>query len=180
MHQSHLAQQINKKYRNVTIENSGNWNLEDLMEILQALDTINGPNGFNGNMDAFEDAFGNVVFTPVPNGAIRNDENYVADANQRTGLIRVTPNATDQSIIHEMGHLFSWAEKRQNSHVASYGAMYSNVFDAGGGATKYARDFNSTGEDFADSFLALMRDGPGTKAVSPDRINVMTSLILAT
>ncbi len=172
-----VADAITRQYKNVKIESVVKWNLADLDEIYAGLSKIMGKDGFNGSLKAFTKAFGAVTFVPVANGSIRGDPHYVAEADQRTGTISVTPNAITDSIIHEMGHLFSWAEKRKNEHVTSYGAMYSNIFDAGPGASKYARDTNSPGEDFADSFLAVIRDGPGTRSVDQPRIEVILSLI---
>jgi hypothetical protein len=177
-----LAYKIKKKYNNVTIKDPRSWELQDLQEIQYGLNMINGRDGFDGNKDAMSRAFGSVTFIPVANGSLDTTLNGMtlnvnANADYKTGIINVTPNAISDNIIHEMGHILSGSLKRIDDNVPSYREMYSNIFDAGPGASQYARDVNSPAEDFADTFLALIRDGRNTSAVTQPRVDVMAGII---
>ena len=130
-----------------------------------------GKNGFKGNMKAFDYAFGSVTFEsyefPNPNQA--------GDTTWQTGVIRLDPDGDWSTVVHEMGHLFNAALKRKNDIVPSYRQMYSGVFDAGFGATDYGQ--TDPGEDFADSFLAVIKYGSQTKRISEGRSKVISALI---
>jgi hypothetical protein len=54
--------------------------------------------------------------------------------------------------------------------------LYVDVFDAGYGATDYGQTNSS--EDFADSFLAVIKFGTyNNPVISDDRVTVLTALI---
>jgi len=176
-----LVNKIQNKYKNITIKNIYSWNLKDLKEIDSGLNMIMGKNGFNGNTNAFGNAFGQVTFNPVPNRSLDIYENgklvkVNANADYKTGLINVTPNANDETIVHEMGHILSGSLKRQNERVSSYREMYSHVFDGGQGATAYGQDAGPV-EDFADSFLVVIRDGPYTSNIDQPRVSTVLAII---
>jgi RHS repeat-associated protein len=171
---------IQKKFGNVTIKYSSKWNLADLQEIYSGLNTIMGKNGFNGDVEAFVAAMGEVTYVPVAVGSLGYDPNtnlpIPARADYKTGIIQVATNASTDNIIHEMGHIFSGTLTRENARVPSYRQMFPNVFDAGSGATLYGQA--STVEDFADSFLAVIKYGPqAINKVDQPRIDTINALI---
>ncbi len=169
-----LAHKIHEKFNNITVKDPSSWLLRDLDEIQYALYQINGMYGFDGNTDAISAAFGHVTFASayIPG----KDAGY---ATWSTGLIQLEADgATADTVIHEMGHILDGSLKRLNNHVPSYSSIYGNVFDAGSGATQYARDKNSPSEDFADSFLAVNKYGStASQHVSEPRINIISALI---
>jgi hypothetical protein len=175
-----VAYKIHRKFNNVTIKSARDWNPGDLEETYSALTEIN-VNGFQGNADAFNEAFGDVTFNLVANRSLDFYKNGIlvrvnANADYKTGLINVTPNATRDTIIHEMGHILSGSLKRQNERVLSYREMYSHVFDGGLGATSYGQQAGPA-EDFADSFLVVIRDGLYTSNIDKPRISAIVNIL---
>jgi RHS repeat-associated protein len=177
-----LVLKIQKKHKNVKIDDPRSWTLADLRAIQYGLNQIKGRNGFNGNEDAFNTVFGSVTFSlkSFP-GEKAGDADW--DRDTGAGVIRLDPVDSDwTTVVHEMGHLLSWTYKRQqkDDSLDSYAQMYPNVFDAGLGATKYARDEKSPGEDFADSFLARIKYGPlevQGKGVNQNRLDTIGAII---
>jgi RHS repeat-associated protein len=169
-----LAYDITSKYKNVKIKNITSWDMADLKSILTGLNAIMGKNGFNGDMDAFNKVFGKVTFSLQGFPGKK-----AGDAVWETGDIRLDPaKANWTTVIHEMGHILDGTLKRRNDHLFLYSDTYGNVFDAGRGATKYARDEGDSLEDFADSFLAVIRYGTSNNpAIWENRVQVMTALI---
>ncbi|MDD2922105.1 MAG: hypothetical protein PHQ36_07440, partial [Anaerolineales bacterium] len=151
-------------------------------EILNGLDTIMGKNGFKGDMKAFVAAFGDVTFVSVASKSLgtKGAGFVVADADYATGIIRVTPNAGTNNIIHEMGHIFDGHLKRYNSETPKFSNAYKDLFNGDSGATKDYGQGNTPTEDFADSFLAVIAYGnqAKNKIDQPriDNINMLISL----
>jgi len=173
------AYQIHKKYSNISIADVYKWNLADLIEIDDGLNAIMGKNGFKGDEDAFVTAFGKATFVPAANRSLGTTDGKNNVATTLNGIVKVTPSASMWTILHEMGHVLSAAPTLDGRTTSSYGQMYSNVFDhTRPGTTKYGT--TNTGEDFADSFYAVIRYGPNNmppNSISLDRIQVIVSLI---
>jgi hypothetical protein len=169
-----LANKIHEKYENVTIKNPSGWTLGALNDVFYGLNQVNGYHGFDGNKDAMYTAFGHVTFvqTSYP-------DNKAGGAMWSTGIIRLDVlSASSSTVIHEMGHVLDGGLSRRNNRVPVYSERYGNVFDAGAGATDYARNKQSSVEDFADSFLAVIKYGPTAyQHVNDPRINVITGLM---
>ncbi len=166
-----VANKIHKRFDNVTVKNPSAWQLHDLNEIYYGLSQIDGIRGFDGNANAIDAAFGNVTFASsyFPGGK-------VGDASWKTGAIRLEPAATGDTVIHEMGHILDGGPKRINNTVSLYSETYANVFDAGIGATDYGTKNSS--EDFADSFLAVIKYGTSNNpAINQNRVTTITALI---
>ena len=169
-----LVHKIQKKHKNIKVKTPNDWQYEDLQEVQDGLYEINGQNGFDGNTGAFNRAFGNVTFVPLPAGYFSN--NAVGDAAWSTGVIRLEPDATKGTVVHEMGHILSGSLKRLNNRVPSYAVMYAHVFDSGIGATDYGR--KNGAEDFADSFLAVIKYGPlNNPKINTDRVKAILTII---
>ena len=179
-----LANSISRKYKNITIQNPGLWEYGDLQEIDAGLNAINGKNGFNGDMVAFVTAFGEVTFVPAANGSLgyqtdSNGNKVYNVATTANGIVNVTPDADMWNIVHEMGHVFSANPLITGRTSHTFAQMYSNVFNhTQPGTTLYGT--TNTGEDFADSFYAVIRYGPNNMprdTINSDRIHVITALI---
>jgi hypothetical protein len=174
-----LAFKIQKKYKNVKIENPRSWDLHELRGIEQGLDLINGKNGFNGNMDAFNSVFGSVTFSlyDFPQDGKAGGASW--DPNTGVGTIRLDPKISGVGdVLHEMGHLLSWTYKRQqkDDSLHSYAQMYPNVFNAVSGTTTQGK--KNPGEDFAESFKNVIFYGASEKnPISFDRIYTINVLI---
>jgi hypothetical protein len=160
----------------------GKWSEDQLLNLSTGLDKIMGKNGFSGNMDAFNTVFGSVTFVQQKfPGEKAGDSDW--DRDTGAGLIHLDPDDSDwTTVVHEMGHLLSWTYKRQqkDDSLNSYAQMYPKIFNAGPGATKYARDKKSPGEDFADSFLARIEYGPtqvSGHGVDQARLNTISAII---
>jgi RHS repeat-associated protein len=168
-----LQRYIQSKYKKVKFK--GRWDEDGLRKIYNGLTEISG-NGFHGNIDAFNRAFGAVTFISVPSSYY--DENQVGGANWSTGIIKLEPDADWRTVVHEMGHILDGSLKRLNNRVPLYSIRSAHIFDAGDGATGYARDRASSSEDFADSFLAVIKFGIyNNPSISEDRVKAMTALI---
>jgi hypothetical protein len=172
-----VAHKIHKKFNNVTVQNPNAWSLRDLNEIYYGLFRINGMYGFDGNTDAIGAAFGQVTFVSVHDGYF-NDDSQVGSGLWSNGVIKLEPDADADTVVHEMGHILDGGLKRLNHRVPLYSKKYANVFDAGSGATDYAQARNSPVEDFADSFLAVIKYGStASDHVSEPRIRTINALI---
>jgi RHS repeat-associated protein len=188
-----ITRQIQSKFSNVTINNYADWNTADLREIYDALVLINGKNGFNGNTDAFIAAFGEVTFNPAATGSLGmgSDGNPTpANAAYWNGTINVTPEAQIGTIIHEMGHILDGRVRRHVKNAPLYSQSFVDQFNQGncilspctnGGWAPSGKTtpYGPAGpmEDFADSFLALIKYGPQTSKVDLPRIVIIQSLI---
>ncbi len=179
-----VADAITRQYKNVKIERVVKWNLADLDEIYAGLSKIMGKNGFNGNMDAFITAFGEATFVPAANKSLgyqidSNGNKVYNVATAAKGIVKVTPDADMWTIVHEMGHVISANPLITGRTSHTFAQMYSNVFDhTQPGTTLYGT--TNTGEDFADSFYAVIRYGPDNMprdTIDFDRILVITALI---
>jgi RHS repeat-associated protein len=166
-----VSYKIRYTFKNVSIRNLRNWELRDLKEIYTGLTEISG-NGFNGNTDAFSAAFGAVTFVPVPSGFLGD---YVGDAVWQTGRIRLEPKAVWETVVHEMGHILDGSLKRINRHLPLRSNTVGDPFDTRGRTTDRGRA-NSV-EDFADSFLAVIKYGPQTDRVDEPRVAAILALI---
>lgn len=174
------ANKIRSKYKNVSIQNPNAWRLKDLNELDYALFLINGKNGFDGDTNAINTAFGEVTFLPVIPGSLGYDKNTGRPIPARTawwdGTIKIAPNATTDNVIHEMGHILDGNLKRYDNDASLRSAASPDIFDSGEGTTKYGR--TNPGEDFADSFLAVIKYGTfQNPAVDDDRVSAITALI---
>ena len=170
-----LQRFIQSKYKKVKFK--GNWDEDGLLDIYTGLTKISGSNGFNGNIDAFNRAFGAVTFVSVPSGYYGAPR--VGGGNWQTGIIKLEPGAVWDTVVHEMGHILDGSLKRINDRVGLYSERSAHVFDAGEGATGYARDRASSSEDFADSFLAVIKYGTSipNPAIYENRVKTITALI---
>jgi hypothetical protein len=174
------AHRIHEKYKNVTIKNPSDWVLRDLNEIEYGLNQINGIHGFDGNKNAINSAFGNVTFNPVILGSLGYDKNtgkpIPANAAWWDGTINLAPNASPGNVIHEMGHILDGNLKRNDGNAALHSDANAAIFDSGDGTTEYGR--KNPMEDFADSFLAVIKFGAfNNPAVDNDRVTAITALI---
>ena len=168
-----MTHYIQSKYKKVKIK-KGKWDDDDLLNIYTGLTNIKYK-GFHGNTDAFDEAFGSVTFVSQ-----RYAGKQAGGTTWQDGEIGLDPAKNDwTTVVHEMGHLFRVALTRKNERVPSYTEMHATVFDAGAGATKYARDdTHSPSEDFADSFLAVIEFGSAAiQHVSEPRIKTINALI---
>jgi len=172
-----LAYKIHKKYRNISIQDSYKWELSQLSKLEQALDDIYSK-GFSNSDKAFNAAFGDITFVHVLSGSLGYQgihPNLAITDYPPDGIIKATPGAYYSTFIHEMGHVFDSDLKRINGAIPSYSRRYANVFDSGSGATGYGR--TNSYEDFADSFLAVIKYGSQTKKVDQPRINTIIALM---
>jgi len=173
LEKSRVANKIHKKFNNATVKDPSAWQLHDLNEIYYGLSQIDNIRGFDGNTGAINTAFGNVTFV---SGYFPGKK--VGDADWSSGVIRLEPAATGDTVVHEMGHIFDGGLKRLNNDVPLYSNAYANVFDAGPGSTDYAQSEKSSSEDFADSFLAVIKYGKSNNpAISENRVTLITALI---
>ena len=75
-----------------------------------------------------------------------------------------------------MGHILDGNLKRYDNDASLRSAASPDIFDSGEGTTKYGR--TNPGEDFADSFLAVIKYGTfQNPAVDDDRVSAITALI---
>jgi len=181
---------IRAKFKNVTVKDIYDWELADLKEIYFALNRISGKNGFNGNTNAFIAAFGTVTFIPVPGDYFPGPQ--VGDALWRSGIIRLEAGASSDTVIHEMGHILDGNLDRINNRAPLHSQTFVDKFNEGSctrspcyaenggwlpsGVTTLHGESSSM-EDFADSFLALIKYDPQTQVVSKERIAIITALI---
>jgi hypothetical protein len=170
-----IARKIQLEFKNIVINESNAWNPGDLQELYIGLASIHG-NGFNG--DTFAAAFGNVTF----NHAFLGDLGYSEDGKPIPGraawwdkTINIAPNGNWGTVIHEMGHILDGNLQSINHRVALYSETYGNVFTAAEGATDYGK--TNPVEDFADSFVAVIKYGPETHRISLSRAAIITLLI---
>ncbi len=116
-------------------------------------------------MAAMRSAFGWVRFE---SHASLNNGTAAADAEWRTGLIRLTPGVTFGTVIHEMGHIFDahssgskgmfksqiWINNYNSGTCAigvpPYGRCSTGTWIPAGTTTTHGLD--GPEEDFADSF----------------------------
>ena len=164
-----LQRYIQSKYKKVKFK--GRWDEDGLRKIYIGLTEISG-NGFNNNTDAFSAAFGAVTFVSVPSGSLGD---YVGDANWKTGIIRLTPKAVWETVVHEMGHILDGSAKRINGNVPLRSNTPGDPFDTRGKTTERGRA--NYLEDFADSFLAVIKYGPQTRRVDEPRVAAIMALM---
>jgi hypothetical protein len=153
---------------------------------LAAVDSV-----FGHDSSALTAAFGSVTFTYVnhiykPDGAPSLSDWIPGKA--ASGVITITPNATQTNMVHEMGHMFDTGPLRSNSRASLLSQVFVTEFNGGScmagpcyegggwspkpGGTTYGEQ--SSLEDFADSFAATIRnDG----SVNVARVQAMTALI---
>ena len=175
-----VANKIRSKYKNINIKSPNAWRLEDLNELDYGLFLINGIRGFDGNTNAITAAFGDVTFNPVILGSLGYDENtgmpIPANAAWWDGIINIAPNATSGTVIHEMGHILDGNLKRNDKNMSLRSNVNAAIFDSGDGATPYGK--TNSMEDFADSFLAVIKYGTfNNPAIDTDRVTAITALI---
>ena len=191
---SNMANKIHKNFRNIRINNVFKWDVTQLTDMYRALTDIRST-GFNNNNTAFESAFGDVTFHPVASGSLGKDNKgnpFPANAEYGNGIINIAPNATYSNFIHEMGHILDGNAYRQTGKTAPlHSQSFVDQFNtgtctaspcSGGGwtpsgiTTPYGQ--SAPMEDFADSFLAVIKyGGQASLYVDASRIVIIEALM---
>ena len=181
-------------YSDIDIDSLRSLSLSQLSAISIGMMYINF--AFGGDMAAMRAAFGWITFE---SHATLQGGKAKADADWRTGKIRLTHGVVFRDIIHEMGHIFDGHSSGSKGKFKSQ--IWINNFNDGtctlGAPANYGRcetgswipsprttqhGLKGPEEDFADSFadavigLSLPRH---TYAVSADRVHMMLLLINA-
>ena len=133
-----LTSYIQSKYKKVKFK--GRWDEDGLLEVYSALTKIS-TNGFNGNTDAFNAAFGTLTFISVANGSLgtAGGEPAVGRADHITGIIRLTPNAVVGNVIHEMGHILDGNLRCLNPRAPFHSQEFVDKFNLGSARLAHAR-----------------------------------------
>jgi hypothetical protein len=190
---------ISTRFTNVNIKNQNDWKPGGLQTLYSALDKILG--AFSGNMNAFTSAFKSVTFTPVGSGTLGN--NIAANTDMGSGIVSVTPEANEGTLIHEMGHVFDAGLSRGYKGAGLLSQVFVTKYNLGTCTTSpcYPNDVIHIGplitiyqanttwrpagkttlyagasslEDFADSFASTVMNN---NWVSEDRQNTINALI---
>ncbi len=180
-----LRDKIFKLAPNITISNLSAWTPAQLdMIYLALLKTIKA---FNHDFGAFYAAFGIVNFIPAPLGGLGYDNNGNPYPGRGwDGVIRLAPNASQRTVIHELGHIFDDHDHTERPYGYLKSQLFVSLFNDGtcelsscsgegwmptGRPTAYG--MTSSLEDFADSFLALVYYGPQTYRVGKERLDAV-------
>jgi RHS repeat-associated protein len=195
-----ISADISRRYHDITVQDVNRWSLGQLTTLSSALDKIYS--GFGKNYAAFAAGFGNVSFTPV--GAHDLPDSAPANAEWWKGNINIAPQASEDNMIHEMGHIFDTNPFRENSKASFLSQVFVSKYNLGSCTASpcYPNDVthigslitiygantswipagettkyarNSSLEDFADSFDATITGG--VPAVGDDRRETVTALI---
>jgi RHS repeat-associated protein len=175
------SHQIEEMFPGVTITNPYAFTVTELDRLSQALTAVFA--AFGNNRGAFEKAFGPMSFTLKRFGSLGQGVPARADM-WVSGDVRLTPRASYENMIHEMGHIFDGRLLRRGQTTTLFSEYWADHLNAGscrrspcytekgfsyelqhgdwdpsGLHSDYAN--TSSLEDFADSFEATITGGSG-------------------